>query len=315
MPLGVLLVQVWRDAYSLYTLLAVVARLAGHQPPQPAAPALAPQHPQPSNQPQEPQEQQPAQHTQESAAVAAAGGTQQVQSGAADVQQLLSDALKQLDLAALMGGLRFRPWVDKLIDAVDAQLQSLQASGGRSDQEGILQPIGAGGKRKAADDVARGFAAPAAAGDGSGGGGAGAVAGIWLQEDSQGDTAAAGGDMVQAAGPPCKQLRLVLEQQDVRTGMPNSSAEGNPAAAAGGAGAAAAGGGPPDELPTGGVVESEEVTLPPGSLTAHTAVIPVEQAPSMEHFLVHYMLATGGVLATVAVLHLCGAVKHMGPAY
>lgn len=215
-------------------------------------------------------------------------------SSAADVQQLLSDALKQLDLAALMGGLRFRSWVDKLIDAVDVQLQSLQACGDSPDHAAVLQPSGAGGKRKAAGDLARRRAAPAAAGDGGGNGGAGAVGSIWLQEASGGDTAAAGGDKVQTAGPPCKQLRLAVEQQDVRTGMPPSSAAGIAAAAAAGeAGAAAAGGGLPDELPAGGVVEREEVTLPPGSLTAHTAVIPVEQAPSMEHFLVHYMLATG----------------------
>lgn len=35
--------------------------------------------------------------------------------------------------------------------------------------------------------------------------------------------------------------------------------------------------------------------LPPGSLTAASAVIPLEQnPPSVEHFLVHYMLPPGG---------------------
>jgi hypothetical protein len=33
--------------------------------------------------------------------------------------------------------------------------------------------------------------------------------------------------------------------------------------------------------------------LPAGSLSSRSAVIPVEHAPSMEHFMVHYLLPPG----------------------
>jgi hypothetical protein len=236
----------------LYTILTVVARLADQSI----------FHQLPASDQQQQQTQPPAIMLQAQtdlepalppAAVAAVSPAQQQQQ-----QSSLREALRQLDLAALMGGLCFRPWVNKLIDAVDSQLQQLQtgstASGGAG-SNGICSMSLHGGRMSI--DTAAGGAA---------------------------------GSLLPQAELPAKQQKLEASQQpqaDTLVTRQNTSEAAPEAAAA----AAAAGLGDGASVPSGG--GADRVSLPPGSLTSRSAVVPVEHAPSMEHFLVRYLLANG----------------------
>jgi hypothetical protein len=183
-----------------------------------------------------------------------------------DLQQLqqqqqssLREALRQLDLAALMGGLRFRPWVNKLIAALDSQLQQLQSS----------------------------FPA------GGGGAGSDSICGMSLHSGMlTGDAAAAGGGAAEGLLPeaerPAKQRKLVASRQPQAKTL---GARHNSLAAATAMAPVLAGSG--DGASVSADSGASRVSLPPGSLTSRSAVVPVEHAPSMEYFMVHYLLADG----------------------
>lgn len=205
-------------------------------------------------------------------------------------QQVLTEALRQLDLAALMGGLRFRPWVDRLIDVFDARLQHLQGNNNSSnDSNNNSTQLGPAAGTKRQPDEGNTCAGPAPApGTGEA---ANSVAGSQHQPLQAG---AAGASRIAAAAdphllPPNKLPRLT-GTQDLDT---------PPAAAAGVVGSSME----PDHPAEGGVgsaaaqptaaQQQQARPLPPGSLTAASMSVPVEHAPSMEHFMLNYMLAEG----------------------
>lgn len=252
--------QEWRDAYSLYTLLTVTANLAGqHQ--RPSAPQHAQQHQQ-QHQEQEQEQQQ-----------LALPSSQQLQ----EQEQLLREALRQLDLAALMGGLRFRPLVDKFIDTLDSHLQHLQgvpASGAAA--EATILSLGdqsqAYGRQVSSPSMRAQQHKRRAKGDAGG-----------EEEAPQVHDAAA-----QAAEVLfMKQQRLApQQQQQLHADAPQAACKDTATVAAAGA-------------------EAGDLALPPGSLTSTSAVVPVELAPSMEHFLVHHLLSQGSFVLGM-VLRLVG---------
>jgi hypothetical protein len=195
----------------------------------------------------------------------------------------LREALRQLDLAALMGGLRFRPWVDRLINALDLQLQQLQDSTLSMQRSCHVRSVG--GKRK-------GVEAPADA----------------ANETSTKTAATAAGEGVAPAsttaiGQPQKHQRATLPSGMDALGASTTPLTPAAAVAAGGpaAAAAAAVAAGFDQQSTGGgsgggggvSAAAGLVRLPPGSLSSSSAVIPVEHAPSMEHFMVQYLLPPG----------------------
>jgi hypothetical protein len=154
-------------------------------------------------------------------------------------QQHLAEAMRRLDLAAMMGGPRFRCWVDRLLSPVDERLFSL---GGSSGSRGT-------------QDAAAAAAAALAAGKRK------------LDSSSTPDAAAAAATE-EGAGPRSKSRRV---DEDGAPQDQQAAAGSSPSAAA----------------------QDQQVPLPPGSLSPASAVIPVEQAPSLEHFMLNYMLAEG----------------------
>eukprot|EP00878_Enallax_costatus_P033099 GHUV01036486.1.p1 GENE.GHUV01036486.1~~GHUV01036486.1.p1 ORF type:complete len:470 (+),score=171.44 GHUV01036486.1:702-2111(+) len=261
----------WRDAYTLYTILAVTAKLAlaavssVDSPPAAAAAggrgggrsALA--EASVAGQSAAGQ-QQGRQHLGglHAAFKAADPSTDPQLKSQQKQQQLLSGALKQLDLAAMMGGLRFRPLLNHCITITDHALQQCMQ----------LTSTAAGDNSHRTD---RQTSTTAAAEDNQA---AGRVAGT----DGSDAQAAA----VDPAEPPKRQ----------RTADCMAAA----AATAAGAGSSA---GSLEE-------QQQEVPLPPGSLTAASAVVPVELCPSIEQFLMKYMLADGGPKPVV----IRGAMQH-----
>jgi hypothetical protein len=246
----------------------------------------------------------------QASAVGGAGqrGRSAWQSGSApDLQQLLTEALKQLDLAALMGGLRFRPWLDQLIDTLDGALQALQGGSSSSAVEALQQPPVAASLGRGSVAAAGGQHAAAAAGG-----------------------AAAGAEQARLSQRPSKQPRLgsvqhvsllpyvpgtsqdaahsaaaAAEEQGSGCSLPTTA---EPMAAIPAAAAAAGSHVGRASVPSGslGSALPRVLSVPAGSLTAQSAVVPVEQAPSMEHFMVTYLLPPGGRLCRQgSLLCLC----------
>jgi hypothetical protein len=319
---GCVALQEWRDAYSLYTVLTVVAMLAGQHSPQhmpgqqqqellqdtqplftavPAgnahaavpmagAAAAGTNADAPTGGGDVPASsaaaiasaagQQPCGQESSRAAAAAAAAPTSCSRDATATQQLLCEGLRQLDMAALMGGPRFRPWVDRLIDVLDSRVQELQANHGSGDSTlnpGAKTAMGNGrgaaqranrplpfssSKRKAEDS--EGMLQPGSD--------------HHTQEGPAADAASAG-VMPLEAGRRQKQHKPTpgqpQHQQEQRAARADQS--GQQAAVPG--------------VPTGAA--AAQVTLPPGSLTNASAVVHLEDAPSMEHFLVECLLAEG----------------------
>lgn len=180
-------------------------------------------------------------------------------------QQQVTEGLRQLDLATLMGGLRFRPLVDKLIDVLDCRLQLLQQEHAGDGGSSGSRPSPVAQKRK----------------DGAAAAGASSATGLQPVGAAQAAAAAAGEPSLTDAQPPLKQQKLAPFQEQQQQQQPEGADLGSEQAPAAAAAVAEASSG------------ADRVILPPGSLTHTSAVVPVEHTPSMEHFLVHHLLAEG----------------------
>lgn len=259
--------QAWRDAYTLYTVLAVTAKLAvaagGRSVPTAAVTVArgcgaAAEAPTGTVGPQQQEHQHRSQAVLSSRTSAhAAAATASTQQRRELELQLLRDALHQLDLAAMMGGLRFRTVLNSCITTTDQVLQQCMQT----------NSIAAGEDSGPAD------MSPCATDAGG--------------NTAINDVSGTGGTYASAA--------------DLHpTNAPKRQRAAGWVAIAAGAGAGAGAAPNPPSLQD----QQQEVHLPPGSLTAASAVVPVELCPSIEQFLMKYMMAEGKCLQVFSmVLH------------
>lgn len=319
---GRVALQEWRDAYSLYTVLTVVAMLAGQHSPQ-HKPGPQQQELLQDTQPRftavpagnahaavpmagaavagtiadaptgggdvlassaaaiaSAAGQQPRGQESSRAAAAAAAAFTSCSSDVTATQQLLCEGLRQLDMAALMGGPRFRLWVDRLIDVLDSRVQELQANSGSADS--TLNPGAKAAKVSSTQGAQRAslplpFSSKRRAEDREG------MPQPGSDEHTQDEGAAA-----VAAGASVLPFDVGPRQKQHKPAPHQHQHQHEPQAA----GAAHSGHhAAPQHGPTGGA--AAQVTLPPGSLTNTSAVVHLEHAPSMEHFLVECLLGEG----------------------
>jgi hypothetical protein len=270
--------QQWRDAYTLFVLLLVVARLSllllGQQVQQ--------------QQSQQPQQQQQSHNT-------------------AQLLGQLRALMRILDLAAMMGGPRFRDALDDIICLVDSHLieQIQEASAAHGEQQHI-----------SSGDADAAAAAAAAAGE---------------------CAAAQDVSAVLHSAPPAKRVCSRGHSAATAAAAATPAAPGgSPAAAAAAvtaavaAAAAAAGTTSPPLLPpplllllprpsappTGTqqrvLSAAEAALLPPASLTsASTAQLPVEVSPSLERFAQDYLSCQGELMRHVSSIASSGVTWRM----
>jgi hypothetical protein len=183
--------------------------------------------------------------------------------------QMLPAALKQLDLAAMMGGLRFRPLLDEAIALLDQQLLLLLGKQ-QGDSAAGTAAAGIGITQAQAQDT---------------GAVAGADIGRALQEGlSQGisstaATAGLGGDEEEAL-QYAKRRRVQEPAAAAADANPSNSTQAPEAQQ--------------QQQQSGEQLQEWKLQqLPAGSLSAASAVVPVERCPSLELFMMKYMLAEG----------------------
>eukprot|EP00879_Flechtneria_rotunda_P012352 GHRR01012899.1.p1 GENE.GHRR01012899.1~~GHRR01012899.1.p1 ORF type:complete len:596 (+),score=223.77 GHRR01012899.1:674-2461(+) len=277
--------QAWRDAYTLYTVLVLIAGLtlstaacrhcvhAQHgcdsrssgwqhqlQPVQAKLTALSEQY---QGQPWHQQHWQLSQQQQDQ---------QEQQQGhyllcLQQQQSRLLNMLKQLDLAAIMGGPRFRPLLDKVIAAVDQSLLHMQLLLQQQQQSSLQGSIHGAESNSALGATA---ATGAAAGRNS--------------VSINGSEAA--GQAHSNAKRRCLHAPHPVQPADkaeqcARNAMPFSCRQQHGTAH------------------TQSSDSSWKQLLPPGSMRAASAVVRVVDAPSLEQFLTSYMMAPGGPIPIV----------------
>jgi hypothetical protein len=268
--------QVWRDAYTLYMLLTVVAKLAvvcmpGRQTHVAAAAAAElPVHEMAT--PPVHQQQQQQQLDGLLSQMLPADQQQQQQQLDAVLREMLPAALKQLDLAAMMGGPQFRPLLDEAIALLDQQLLLLLGEQqGKSEAAATATAAAAAAgigttahEAGGADAGGRAFQ-PGLGYDGRaaaeirGSGDEGALQ--YAKRRRVQEPPAATADAHPAIKAPQPQQQQLLQQQRDEQ---QQRAE-----------------------------QLLQQQLPAGSLSAASAVVPVERCPSLELFMMRYLLPEG----------------------